>query len=137
MFFLAATTRLANSGKRKKVFFMGNRLVLMPILSSFCWNLNWNSWHNSKLDGRTALESEHTNCICWNLKRIVIPFLSSRSCGRRQPHFNKRFIYLFIYLYTYLFIASLRHVLNVIFWIRDDHAVYHSELFFGLISFKS
>ena len=59
-------------------------------------------------------------------------FLPQQLDSRTQE--KERFIYLFIYLYTYLFIASLLDVLNVIFWIRHDHAVYHSELFFGLIS---
>ena len=46
---------------------------------------------------------------------------------------NDSVICLFIYLYTYLFIASSLDVLNVIFWIRDDHSDYYSELFFELI----
>lgn len=134
MFFLAATIRLANSGKRKKVFFMGNRHVLMPILSRFCWNLNWNSSHNSKQDGRTALESEHTNCNCWSLKRMWYLFFPLDPVDEdNHILINDSVICLFIYLYTYLFIASSLDVLNVIFWVRDDHSDYYSELFFELI----
>ena len=42
---------------------------------------------------------------------------------------NDLFICLFIYILIYLFIAFLLDVLNVTFWIGDDHSVYHSELF--------